>query len=262
MSLTAVPLALPPEPPGDEVAAKNVRHFSVEGLLDREVLVFKSMVRLLGHRTNYAWVYSPVSTELRVVAEGWPLPGASPSIFQQVLVLGHTNAKQHGYLCMPLHACELEVELNRLGALIAPANRALGTCQSLPVNNTPMRMLRWPPACVLTTSMRIRMATVMAGKPLTLQELQRRSGENLAVCAAFFEDLQRLDLLVPAGTPAAGTEATVAQPVVDAANKAPGQTVSEPTVVKKIPIQPSLLNRIRMRLGLQASTPSSHASRA
>ena len=233
-------------------AARHERSYSLEGLPDREVLVFKSMVRLLGHRTHCQWVYSPFSTELRVMADGLPTASSTQSpLVQQVLTLGAGNVQRQSYLRLPLHANELEDELNRLGVLIAPVMKASTTLTFEFDEATPMRMLRWPPAGLLTTTTHMRLATLMAGKPSTLRELQQRSGENLAACTAFFNGLRRLDLLVPA---------TAALPPA-LAHMQPAALKMLPQIMKSPP-QPGLLMRIRMRLGLGTTGTSSQARRA
>ena len=232
-------------------AARHQRSYSLEGLPDREVLVFKSMVRLLGHRTDCQWVYSPHSTELRVVADGSRASSTQSPLVQQVLTLGAGNVQRQSYLRLPLHANELEAELNRLGALIAPVTKASRTLTFESTEATPMRMLRWPPTSLLMTTTQMRLATLMAGKPSTLRELQQRSGENLAACTAFFNGLRRLDLLVPA---------TAALPPA-LAHMQPAALKMLPQIMKSPP-QPGLLMRIRMRLGLGTTGTSSQARRA
>lgn len=229
------------------------RSYSLEGLPDREVLVFKSMVRLLGHRTKYSWVYLPGSTELRVVGEGAALSPALQTPAQQLLTLGTGNTRRPSYLQVPLHANELQAELDRLGALISPPTRLAEAQAADTSTTTPMRMLRWPPATALTTASRVRLATLMAGKPMSLSELQQRSKESLAVCAAFFDDLKQLQLLahsaVGAGAGAAGAaerKTTTATTNFIKTTTMPAQ----PGAVKR-----GLLARIRLRLGLPVVEP-------
>lgn len=237
------------------VAAKHERRYSLEGLPDREVLVFKSMVRLLGHRMLYEWVYSPLSAELRVVADGLPAISVQSPFVQQVLTLGTGSIQRQSYLRLPLHANELEAELNRLGALIAPVKKAAANPVLKSVETAAMRMLRWPPATLLTTTTNMRLATLMAGKPLTLHELQQRSGVSLALCTAFFDALKQLDLLVQAA--AASLPAMTAAP-----NGLPAAASESHAQAMKSPVQPGLLTRIRMRLGLGSTGAPSQASRA
>ena len=222
--------------------ARHTRTYSLDGLPEREALVFKSMVRLLGHRTKDAWSYSPSSAELHVVADNMSVFALQSTLARQVLTLGVGNVKRQSYLRLPLHANELEAELNRLGALIFPMDGACSTLPEIPFETMPMRMVRWPPAGLLTTTTRVRLATLMAGKPLTLGELQQRSKENLATCTAFFADLRQSNLLTPVAALAASKAAQL-------------QT-------SKKPVQPGLLTRIRMRLGLSTSGASGQTSRA
>lgn len=229
---------------------RSKRSYSLEGLPARDALVFKSMMRLLRHRTNDAWVYVASSTELHVVADGLPVSALESSAAQQVLKLGAINIKRQSYLCLPLHAKELVAELNRLGALIASTGKSVAPALAAHAA-TPMRMLRWPPASLLTTTARVRLATLMASKPLTVVELQQRSKESLAVCSAFFKDLKQLNLLIPVMT---SLPATVTSPHGAAATHQP-----QPD---KRPIQRSLLERIRMRLSLQMTRASGQASRS
>lgn len=231
--------------------ASRERSYSLSGLPDREVLVFKSMVRLLGHRTHCQWVYLAHSTELHVVAEGLPASLEQAPLAQQTLVLGAGNFQRQSYLRLPLHANELEAELNRLGALINPANTVAAPAPLETAEDGPMRMLRWPPATLLTSVSYIRLATLMASKPLTLRELHHRSGESMAMCMAFFNGLKQHELLVPA------TAASL--PAAAHMQQATPKVLLQTT---KSPVQAGLLARIRMRLGLGSTGASAQTSRA
>ena len=173
------------------------------------------------------------------MADGLPAPSTASPAVQQVLMLGVGNVQRQSYLRLPLHANELEAELNRLGTLIAPVKKVASTVPLETSEGVPMRMLRWPPATLLTTASHMRLATLMVGRPLALHELQHRSGESLAECIAFFNSLKHLDLLVPAATASSSTLARMEIEI----SKAPSQVMKSPT-------QPGLLMRIRMRLGL------------
>ena len=226
------------------VPEKNERSYSLQGLPDRDALVFKSMVRLLSHRTKYTWVYSPSSTELLVMAEGKPPPAGQPMVSQQLLTLGTASLKRPSYLQIPLHANDLEIELNRLGALIVPTSQSAREIEVEHSKMTAMRMTRWPPATVLTSSARVRMATLMVGKSLTIVELQQRSKEKLVVGMAFFDDLKKIHLLTP--VVAAPTAIVPVQPVAS----------TDPMLARKSPVQSGLLGRIRVRLGLPITQAS------
>lgn len=238
--------------PQASAAPKGVRKFSIEGLPAREELVFKSLVRLLSHRGRFEWVYSPSSSELRVVADG---SKPDPQGAQQTLTLGVHDVKRAGYLCMPLRATELEAELERLGALIRPARR-LQSSPEAPGNMTPpaaaptepMRMLRWPPGWMLGQPGRLQLATWMTGKPMTVYALAQKSGESLAVCTAFFDDLTQAGLLASA----------IKVQTFQGADPTPqAKPAPQPHVA-----QLGLLSRIRMRLGLKAPDTGSRVSSA
>ncbi len=240
----------PLQSPREVTPTKQQRSYSLEGLPDREILVFKSMVRLLSHRTNDLWVYSPSSTELRIVGEGHRSAHEDSHPVQQVLVVGTSSTKRPSYLQMPLHANELEAELNRLGVLMAPRSTAAGVFAAASIRSLPMRLLRWPPASVLTTPSRMRLATLMASKPLTVEDLQQRSQESHAVCAAFFVELTQLHLLT-ADLAASPPKIAPAHPPASTAVPYPNSPL----------VQPGLLGRIRIRLGLQTTRTTAHANR-
>ena len=237
-------------------ADKSQRRYGVEGLSDREVLVLKSMIRLLGHRTQHTWKYAPSTTELMIVSEKMSAEGKSTMQAQQVLILGVASSNRPGFLCMPVNARELEAELNRLGALIVPTHRTvqaqLQAAHTVPDpygEAEPMRMLRWPHSALLKEPGRMRLATLMTGRQMTIEGLQRSSGESLAACRAFFEELQKANLLAPG------------HKVLSALLPTSPQAVPQPSVVaQKNAVPPSLLARIRMRLGIQGSSAAHQPS--
>jgi hypothetical protein len=241
------------------VADKSERRYGIEGLSDREALVLKSMIRLLDHRTHHTWKYAPSNTELMVVSEKRRAAGKPVMCAQQVLTLGVASSNQLGFLCMPVHARELEAELNRLGALIVPVNRtapvpseAAGTTRPSGLEAQPMRMLRWPHSALLREPGRMRLATLMTGKQMTIEGLQRSSGESLAACSAFFEALQEANLLVPGHkAPSAPLAPLAIGPQAMLRPNASAPKNAAPT---------SLLARIRTRLGIQGSGASQQPS--
>jgi hypothetical protein len=102
-----------------------------------------------------------------------------------------------------------------------------------------MRMLRWPPAALLAGAGRLQLATLMAGRPLSANDLQHRSGESLPLCRAFLNDLTTANLLLPVPPPT----------LLPLERTAHITTASQP-LVKKSPAQPGLLARMRLQLGL------------
>lgn len=229
------------------VLERSTLTFCVEGLPAREELLFKSFVRLLDHLTHQQWSYQPADAsqriDLLVVADGvQPTQYKSSSQPDQpVLRLGSTGGDGHGYLSWPLKPGALEFELNRLGGLSikqrgAPHVQALFTGAAVghqvvvDTSKDLMRLVQWPPARLLAGVGRMRLATLLTGKAMKLDELVRRSALPVDVCQAFVLDLQSANLLT--------SPSPAAQPAH-----------SQPAAIKKV-AQPGLLDRIRMRLGL------------
>ena len=236
--------------------------FCVEGLSAREELLFKAFVRLLGHLTHQHWSYQPPAAHLRidllVVADGVePTYSRVPNIQPQpVLRLGYAAADGHGYLSWPLRSSALENELNRLGALTLSHRGVLrsqilfsGVATGTPLasgdaTNNLMRLQKWPPSSLLAGSGRMRLATLLASKAMSLGELVTRSGLPLQVCKAFVDELQRAQLLLSVGI--MPTQLPVLKPV---------PALQPKTTLPKV-MQPGLLDRIRMRLGINSPSHS------
>lgn len=232
---------------------RSILTFCVEGLPAREELLFKSFVRLLDHLTHQQWRYHPPATDTRVdllvvAKDVQPTysqrPGQAPQPVLQLGSNGTNGANGHGFLSWPLNPAALEKELNRLGGLAitqrsAPQEPALGNVAvtSTPVGPTepaskakPMRLQQWPPAHLLTSTDRMRLATLLTSKAMSLKELVHRSALPLPVCEAFVNDMLGAQLLV--------TPSVVAK--TEPPRHAPAQEV----------VQHGLLARIRMRLGI------------
>ena len=232
--------------------------FCVEGLSAREELLFKAFVRLLDHLTHQHWSYQPPAAhqriDLLVVADGAePTYSKIPNIqLQPVLRLGSAAADGHGYLTWPLRSNALENELNRLGALTTSQRGELHgqVLFSGAATNTPlatgdttkdlMRLQKWPPSRLLSGTGRMRLATLLTGKAMSLGELVTRSALPLQVCKAFVDELQSAQLLLSVGITATQT------PVLK-----PEPALQPKTTLPKV-VQPGLLDRIRMRLGIKS----------
>ncbi|MGJ7530482.1 hypothetical protein [Variovorax sp. GB1P17] len=214
--------------------------FSVEGLPPREELLFRSLVRLLDHRTHQHWAWKAGSADLRVVGE--PLAAEEdPAKAVPVLAVGLVDPQRGGhFLALPLHADVLEHTLNSLGAMVVHA-RGLGLASSAGHigQDDEFRLLRWPHAALLEAPLRIRLATLMTGRPTTLLLLQQRSGFAQQDCLDFLLDLRRADLLESTRQAPASAPTPEAPPVE-----------SRPAALARDPVQPGLLARIRSRLGL------------
>lgn len=220
--------------------------FCVEGLHAREELLFKAFVRLLDHLTHQQWTYHPASAHARVdllvVADGleptYSLnPGGSP---QPVLRLGTTGVNGNGVLSWPLKPDALEKELNRLGgqAIHQRSAKNLSAMSTPDMTQGMMRLQQWPPTKLLVGPGRMRLATLLTGKAMSLDELAGRSALPLPLCKTFVDDLQRAKLLQ---ITAIAPKPVLSSPAAIALPKTPPKTA-----------QPGLLDRIRIRLGIKS----------
>ncbi|UKI10586.1 MULTISPECIES: hypothetical protein [Variovorax] len=232
--------------------------FSVEGLPPREELLLKSLVRLLDHRTHQHWAWKAGQADLRVVGGQASTATDDPAAAVPVLAIGQPDPQRGGhFLPLPLHADELEHTLNRLGALVVHA-RGLGLAASDGhiAENEEFRLLRWPPAALLETPARVRLATLMTGRPTSLLLLRQRSGLAPQDCLDFLADLRRAELLESARQPAPPAIAVGAAPIMLSTPSAPDSVLpvdSRPQALARDTVQPGLLARIRSRLGLLAT---------
>jgi hypothetical protein len=231
--------------------------YSLEGLAARDEMLFKSLVRLLDHLTVQKWIYRPASPDYRVdllvVAEWYP-----PTVFQHshrvgqpVLSVGK-GVDRDLYLSWPVQPLRLQAELNRIGGVailhqIHDAQAPLGPVHgnSDGDSNQLFRLKQWPPSRFLAGVGRMRLATLLTGRGMTLQELQQRSSLQMSVCRAFVSDLDKARLLVVTAAEA---------PVVDtkAALLEPHQVLNLPSSAVAF-AKPGLLARIRAGLGIKSS---------
>lgn len=227
--------------------------FSVEGLPPREELLFKSLVRLLDHRTHQHWAWRADQADLRVVGQNAPTDHDAPLHAVPVLAVGQADAPRGGhFLALPLHAEALERTLNHLGALVVHARElGLATADAALADDDEFRLLRWPPVALLETPQRIRLATLMTGRPTSLGVLRQRSGLAAQDCLAFIADLRRSGLLENVREAVQAPHAAgVAPHAHDAAQPAAAVPAAPPAHASVHPVQPGLLARIRSRLGL------------
>ena len=218
--------------------------FCIAGLHARDELLFKAFVRLLDHLTHQHWRYQApaeaLQIELLVTAEGM-LAEYSAIQTNQCLQLGATGLLRPGFLHWPLKPDELEKELNRVGAqclaarakpsaAMWPINTAVGAATHESMRTTAIRLRQWPPADLLTGTGRMRLATLLTGKAITLDELAGRANLPLALCEAFVAQLHQAKLLIVYST-----------------RENPAQSLA--ALVPK-PLPTGLLARIRLSLGI------------
>ena len=241
--------------------------FSVEGLAAREELLFKGYVRLLDYLTEHNWQCCEPSAAQRIdllVTDERAQPTRylqAADKIQPVLQLGPSKSVSHAFfLSWPLKPYELETELNRLGHLIKGAStsgQVVGAQNSTAELIQPVpaqmqyRLSRWPKSSLLAEPGSMRLATLLTGRGLGLEELVSRSALSQAICERFIAVMQAENLIVQFDAPnsqiAPRTAPTIAKPGMPAL---PARQASQPAI--KAITQPGLLARIRMRFGIKA----------
>lgn len=212
-------------------AGRRTLAFSLVGLESREQMLFKSFVRLIDHLTHQHWVPADHVADLVVAGADAAVPEQVP-----VLKLGTTARNAPHYLTLPLHADQLEQELNLLGDLIAlsqPTPAAVATTVRATFTDAqPLRLVRWPPPALLRGTERLRLATMMSVRTFTPSGLREQSGSTASAIADFLSDLSAAELL------------EVKETILQRQPTGHLQTASQQTT--------SLFARIRTRLGLPA----------
>lgn len=222
--------------------------WGVAGLAPKQELILKSMMRLIDHKLDHKWFHSTTAMDLCMYAADFSGMAASACRdakggLAHVLTLGAEKRGKTDFLSLPLYAADLLQTVNQIGHVIqlkkyAASEIPLVNLHNMRVlSNSFLRLKHWPPAHLVGTPDRIRMATLLNGSSLVMQELQHRSGYPLAACEAFVKDLVKAGLLelsqglqqsVPVSTPSAAVE--------------PSASLA--------PAKPGLLDKIKMRLRL------------
>lgn len=223
-------------PPRSASSPRIELSFLFDGLPARDETLFKAIVRLLDHRTRQRWVHAATGADIRITgAEGAKreAPDATDGAALPTLVLGDVSAQPAAHaLRLPLRAHELEAALDQIGQQLLSAREAAQGGSPRHWQRHPVRLLRWPPQHLLGSRARIRLATLLVRRPMTLAEARQQAGEPEEACLAFLRDLD-----------AAGVLEVVAAPQPsDAPLAAPATQPGKPAA--------GLLARIRLRLGL------------
>ncbi len=260
----------------DDASARPTFTFSVEGLAAREELLFKSYVRLLDYLTEHRWQYHEPSAlhrvDLLVTSDQ-----VTPTRFlqntgqpQALLQLGADNAnRSRSYLTWPLKPNELEHQLNRLGRSIeaAAANAQSKVEQAtLPaplfaelapaeLSARQYRLRQWPRPMLLAEAGRMRLATLLTGKAMSLEEMVFRSALPQSVCERFLADMQTAGLIIHPDAEASQGPAWV-PPAAKKPRLTPHQERQAAQPATKTVVHSGLLDRIRMRFGIKSARAS------
>lgn len=207
----------------------------VEGVAPHDELLFKSLVRLLSYRTQHNWTFSTGAADLRILGEDL-LKSEDTNAPANVLWVGHSEQQDRSpFLHLPIHANELELLLNRLGSNILQNQATAPKAWPPSIRRDEMFTLnRWPPAAMLDTPARLKLATLMTGRPLSMDTLALRSGATLNDCEMFCQALDRAGMLQRH----------------DINAQAPSDRQINQDQALKVKPDLSLLARIRRRLGI------------
>jgi hypothetical protein len=170
-------------------------NYGVEGLKASEELLLKSLVRLLAGRTQHQWVYHPQAPDVWILAHGLPAPVSSGPATAPIITVGKTEKQAPDYLNLPLRPNEIEAAFNRVGGTILESR--IQATQDTDVNLYPAsyKLSRWPRVHLLGSAERMRLATLLLSRPLTLAQLSRQSGLSPIVCEGFIDDLKTTGLI-------------------------------------------------------------------
>jgi hypothetical protein len=228
--------------------------YSLEGMAARDAVLFKSLVRLLDHLTVQKWIYRPPSADYRVdllVVAEWHPPTVYrhlQPVMQPVLSIGK-GAEREMCLSWPVQPQRLQAVLNKVGNVAVlhqieyvPSVFESAQSGSSDDNQQLYRLKQWPPSRYLAGTGRMRLATLLTGRAMTVKELEMRSALPLSVCRAFVADLLKAQLLVIT---------TVAKPNVEVGYE-PHELLNLPSSTVAF-VKPGLLSRIRAGLGIKSS---------
>jgi hypothetical protein len=223
--------------------------------------MLKGYIRLLDLQSEHQWQYHETSSLQRVdllvvheAVEPWFYAPTGAQL-QPVLRLGTRGVNKPFYQTLPLKPYELLNEMNRLGRMLdtsfvpqvkaTPAIAPTAVLQATDsVTKELIRLKQWPPARLLSEPGRMRLATLLTGRAMSMDELQHRAALAETVCRSFIKDMQTVGLL----TYTAAQDSLPTQMTLAGGASAP-KPVARP--VARPAVQLSLLEKIRLRLGIR-----------
>jgi hypothetical protein len=223
--------------------------YTVRRLLVRDELVLKSIVRILHGQTRHNWLYTPeINADLVVVGPALEVEDCPDSVLAGRVVLRLAVSElSHQASSVSMRVGDILARLNTLGEDIIAARSHTQT-PSVPQHDASRdeqyALVRWPDWSLMQQDRAyMRIATVLAARPVGLYELANKADADMAVCHEFLLRLKERALLRIV-TPAV---AAVASPQPRGAeNRATMQPAKEV----------SLWARIRNRLGIARESPA------
>lgn len=180
--------------------SRHTLYFTLRGLSEREATLFKSFVRVIGHRTCHHWIWRDASADLLVLHdELHQAPADPPMVTLHVGQQPRLPGLGCSHLTLPFRAEELEDCLNLLGNLLVQRKDRSAAGGSLAITAAPwlIQLRRWPPQQLLGGPQQVRLATLITGRPMTFASLCQHSGLARETCASFVRRLSEAGLLHP-----------------------------------------------------------------
>lgn len=220
--------------------------YTIRRLLVRDELVFKSIVRILSGQTRHSWFYTPdMNADLVVVGPALNIEDCPDSVLvgKVLLELG-TSGLSHQYSNVSMQVGDILARLNSLGEQILSGTgtqSAARATEPAVKDHECFALLRWPDWSLMQSDRAyMRIATVLAARPVGVHELANKADADVAVCVEFLRQLHARNLL-----------RLVAPAVVHAPPPTPTAEVAQNSK------HPSLWGRIRNRLGISRESRAS-----
>lgn len=201
------------------MSSRPILYFALRGLSEREATLFQSLAQLIHHRTRHRWICRDGCADLLVLHEELRHTPAEASTV--ILHIGHQLRQADpgcGYLAIPFRAVELQDCLDRLGRMVEQRRPLSGDSDRPRITAAPwiIQLRRWPPQRLLTGPAQVRLAALIAGRPMSFASLCRHSELARETCADFVRRLSEAGLLHPPQSAALAMQAPAHPRVADA----------------------------------------------
>lgn len=166
-----------------------------------EVVLIKTLIRLFAHDPQFRWRFAdtgPFDVVLTDAAGAAPAP--PPQLARTVLKITRASAAGHDdshSISRPIRAEQLQAWLEQQEPWLRTLPRPSAAAPKRVMGESGgFKLRRWPSAALLNNDpQRIRLATLLARRPLGARELSRISQVPVAQCQAFVDTLSEAGLL-------------------------------------------------------------------
>lgn len=195
------------------MSSRPILYFALRGLSEREATLFKSLLRLVHHRTRHLWIWRDACADLLVLHE--ELRNTAAQASPVVLHIGHQLRHADpgcGYLAIPFRAAALQECLDMLGGLIEQRGPRDSDSDRITAAPWIIQLRRWPPQRLLAGPQQVRLAALIAGRPMSFASLCQHSELARETCSDFVRRLSEAGLLHPPQSAASAAQQQAAHP--------------------------------------------------